>query len=1518
MQKESKLSWFFRAGLFSVIGAHVMDPGQNLLTDWGSQAHVDRIYRGGYDVTQEMRPLGKAYAALTPWADSEFMETVVGFAGIMGLVLIEPDLTLLTLKAGAPLKALSKAAKLSPLLIKSAFKPALADWMRMIEEGKAAGKASEDVLKEIEGTLTPGGPQWALMQAVRMDWAAELLADGANLSGVRRQSMFQDLKAVLDATEEAAKAASRKLGKSKAALDRAGASKTQAIRAKDQAIEALDMAKEERAFAESMMEVLVEEERLLAQVNAVAASHGLSLRKLIELYHPSKAAELTRSLEPLRDRVASIVEMLASDLGESSATLKRLLAEGADLSGMLDPRLLAEHSRLTTEIAEAGRKTAESALVQSFLGVRQSRMWAVEKMAHIFASNGLTFPRALEAFKAPKGLIRAVDGAAVDAGPALLSRRMTRSRSLGRAATKAVSRTQKALDDLAAEADAGVVAATSAVVSKDKAYQAALEKYGSMVGVYARAKAAARQSGEGAIESLQKVLRRTHDMADVFADMIRRGTDKVQDASKADLVARKFATDASANGAQILKALQEAYDPSALEAAGKAYPEVLSMLASKTPVPKSDYAAVFDLERAAFTAQEHARLQQFAVPKLALETVKQTPTVQSIWKNAGEPGYWLARGLRAGTQLAQAVDPVLSRGLANAPDIVKDVYRRAYERFQTADTHINRIAAQTMAEARAKGLGTEDAIAHIHLAMRQLLLTNKKFFVGEALVTANQGGMTIAQKALTYLKMLAKTTDDAWGSDLTVQSLSRAWAPPGDASIEGAAAASRKLRKLVEDMESHGSFLDVVMEAMRATMAGVQRAADTHSVATRFIYRGLLHGSTQHDAIYDLTRTTGLGLSAEAARGLDFITNKAAAKSFTPAELSAGIAEARKVVSRYSLPLTQEMASGKAAKAWSLMPGILSEGAKTSNDLVRLASADDHVLEVPRYLMEALNQIPTGLAKELQQYSSGTPWLGRVTSDLMRMWRISVVNGWLFPRIAHFTNTFFGDFSQLATKYGLGTATRISGQHLFNHIPFVGPKVADALSTWSRTNSLMPGIVNPQMSAVMRGADDVLIETADGPISGRRMLREANEDGMLDSLSSADLAEALGRAKPERMGSLFGDLLTQPSRWVRNTAEFMETLQHRIRVQTYLEARTGALTGTPLTRAEAKESVLETLFDWRLGTTSWEAETIGRVGVFWTLRRQMLRQIGAAISEGYTKAGDGQYLWSALTGQTMLGRIRKMGALMEAVPEAVYWTDPDAAVNDEAQFNEWAIRQTPWWRDVQPLLMSRRLDEGREAWYSEVAGKPVTYESLILPSLTTIDSLYMVHLMVNSAAATSIHGLSSLGLAPNVTAASIQKTWEAAVDDFAGTFGPGFEDLINNALRPVLGESGRRSSRGVPVTAQQAAFLTRLGWHEYVRTFEDADGRVRFSADQNAMSLILRLVSMTPQASDVARNWAILDNPAMNQSVTSGLVEALARLTGLVRYGSFDPGKADEWKLRGQEAEFEQALRRTQSQAAER
>lgn len=949
--------------------------------------------------------------------------------------------------------------------------------------------------------------------------------------------------------------------------------------------------------------------------------------------------------------------------------------------------------------------------------------------------------------------------------------------------------------------------------------------------------------------------------------------------------------------------LMERYGPEAVEYAVSATPEGGYLLSGTTKIADQHINGLRLIEASAHGFLESGRLAEMAPIQMLLESTARIPK----WGRAFTLEGWLTSTLKLTKTMERIFDPILSRGLGGAPKLIREIYRRSFEKMSTLEMEANALAK----EAVDRG---ESGIS----AVIRYLSEYARGTVAESVTAANRDTLTPADKALAYLRAVMNAGEEAFANDFAVRALAWSALPSGSRGELGAVAGVSKLRQFVEEASGGRDFLARVQSEVEAAVKASELSIDASQVTARFISRGTMWASVQHDAMWDLLRAQGGGVSTDVANTLNFFTDVRTSSVLDKAALEESVNEMYRVAAAYNLPLTQEVLTGKASSLRTFFGGVAER-----NELLKVAEIEGKGLWMPAHIKTAMEGIPRRLVKELEQFDQPSNPIVRTINKLLSVWRVSAVNGWILPRPAFFVATFMGDLSQISAAVGYRPAARISAQTAIAYIPFVGPRIQDRIAAASRGRSVLSGLVNPQLSRVMNAGVDV-IETADGPLTSRVLLNEAHADGMLDSISTDVLMEISRRVPTSRWREVFS--LSRPLPWIERSARFLEAVQHRIRVQTYLEARTGKLTGTPLPRSEAAAITREALFDWRLGVPRWEAETIGRVFAFWTYKRNMLRQLGASLTESFSSPGS-EYFWKAISGRTKLGRMRQIGQLLSAVPETIYWTDEDQLLTEDEQVREFGRRMAPWWVDAEPILANRELSGPRREWYSEVRGKATTMESLVLPALTTMDALSTMNLIANTSMASTVMLAEAAGLSPRLTTADAASIWERNVDAFGEAAYPGFGEVLTNALRPMFGRAPHRSVRGttvpvataVTITSMEASVMARLGWGDFIGTYKDKSGRLRYHADPTALQMLGRIVAASPPGAEIARNWVnMFDNPGYQTSITSGVLEGFVRTSGFIRYADLSPMDTVEWATVSKENQMREAIKRAESFGAQR
>jgi len=149
---------------------------------------------------------------------------------------------------------------------------------------------------------------------------------------------------------------------------------------------------------------------------------------------------------------------------------------------------------------------------------------------------------------------------------------------------------------------------------------------------------------------------------------------------------------------------------------------------------------------------------------------------------------------------------------------------------------------------------------------------------------------------------------------------------------------------------------------------------------------------------------------------------------------------------------------------------------------------------------------------------------------------------------------------------------------------------------------------------------------------------------------------------------------------------------------------------------------MEAAYDWKRAATQKELRVIARISGFYMFWRNAYNQLGTSWLEALTMPTE-QYLKRALTGRTKIARTRQQGLMAMALPEWYFWQDGDEIVDDAEQLRLFQERCAPWWRGARPYLPGGEMSDYETSTRKERYGTHDSRASLILPMLTSLDTL---------------------------------------------------------------------------------------------------------------------------------------------------------------------------------------------------
>ena len=1238
-----------------------------------------------------------------------------------------------------------------------------------------------------------------------------------------------------------------------------------------------------------LREVIRTTQAELTDVAPSATKLGQNMRG-IEGVTEAVADELTAAeaaVETATKRVPQAAEATSAAIREASDAAKELrqaedaLIGSRAMQGGLDDLAVGDRvvDRATGEVRRFVRYTSQNGKQMLVLadeageevGVpfgRALRMATAESV-----SDSQTVLRELQAAKRGYNETMKAMKAAVDAGDRVQAVELAKQARVLR--QKMVKPTATLSGNIA---EARYLAAREAAVTKMKALEKlnASDKHVRGAVDALQAAVAGRDAKKIELEALQKA----HERLLANMEKARESFKAAQKAPQPSPAAGKSALDSvvtrsgdmfEVNPAAWRAAMVQKYGADAVErwlSAPQAAPMLAALESGTHMVNIRGLEALRDLETGVGHSAETISKASTAIADRYLAGIREGRYTMTF-----TPDGALALAYQMASWLSRGADWVKSSALGTASEPIRRIGRRSFERFARLDHDLGTIARQ-----------------HGAPGIEAWLLTHTPFDN----VISNLAPMTIADRAVLYLRAIAG--GDTWGDDLVVKALATAAMPKDQVTQQAVGAVAGRLRSLVLDETVGGERLwDFMKQEAPSIQRGVAGAVDFDDTILRFASRAIAQGSNQYDTLQELARVAGPQLTRNDIEALNWFVHGEVASL---KKIGANAAERASEVARiYGVPYRHQIA------------GNLTSWFTAQEMQVRLVKAGEiegKGVYLPAHIVSGLNDIPVKLSKEMQEFHQ-TAWLKTAFDKLSRNWRMVAVNGWLLPRPAIFLTNFLGDWAQMTTSVGLVEATRISIQAAPGYIPFVGPRI-EKLFDGVRTKTILPALLDRNVNALMRGSDTAIIETSEGVMSHRRFLQEAIEDGCFGSIASNDLLEALSR-NTTSLWKKYIPNLDEPTELIKGSARMLEEAQSRSRLMLYMDARTGRLNGKAMGRQAARDTLVDALYDWRTGVPAHEHRFISRLFAFWTFRRGMMTQGMNALMEGFAEPGL-DFAGRALTGRTKLARMRQVGrGVIEAPDMAAGWQDPEQPLDDYAQLDMLGRNSAPWWAQGQTFLGGMKMSDSRKLWYSEVAGRDASYDAIILPTLTTMDQLVLLNTMLQTTMATTVMAAEAAGIPTKMTTVDAQVLAERNIDTFTEMLIPYADDAVRSALYNLVGsEVPGTTDRGVPVPRAQAIVLRRIldgaGMSHFMAAHEDAKGQLRM--DRTMYGHLTNLLLSAPQVQDVARTWAVFDNPSMQESLVAGIAEALGAWSGAVKLYGHDPMQSRTYEAQKQEREFKE------------
>ena len=284
----------------------------------------------------------------------------------------------------------------------------------------------------------------------------------------------------------------------------------------------------------------------------------------------------------------------------------------------------------------------------------------------------------------------------------------------------------------------------------------------------------------------------------------------------------------------------------------------------------------------------------------------------------------------------------------------------------------------------------------------------------------------------------------------------------------------------------------------------------------------------------------------------------------------------------------------------------------------------------------------------------------------------------------------------------------------------------------------------------------------------------------------------------------------------------------------------------------------------------------------------------------------------ALLGNTKLARLRQQLYIWPSLPEFIYQQDINAGITTNERVNLLAQQLYPDWQETRPKIGVLPIDPRRRQYYQEMYGRNYTHESILLPTVTAVDTFDMgLGLMAGlgvmvSKSAQMIPGLGDkLGLGDTTLVGDVEKRFFEPMLSMAS---PPLE-AIGRPLIAGLGADLDYKSQGdyrylSPTDEEILTQISKIPYFESIIEYDKTRGQWRVPT---SWWMAYRGL---PVASTQLSGWvSAVNNPEWDQGVFEGSTMMLRKLTRFGDPRPFDMNRTLQSRIleiENQWREFEQ------------
>ena len=719
-------------------------------------------------------------------------------------------------------------------------------------------------------------------------------------------------------------------------------------------------------------------------------------------------------------------------------------------------------------------------------------------------------------------------------------------------------------------------------------------------------------------------------------------------------------------------------------------------------------------------------------------------------------------------------------------------------------------------------------------------------------------------------------------------------------------------------LEKADTYADFSATMKRATYAVMKDASGMEAKAHSMGASAVMLAATLGEYSYRLNRSMFGNVDAAAAADINRIFDGA----YNDVK---DVNRATAVLNELGMPFGQGEIRTRVSAAQD-------ELGKVSRSFIELGAKDGGSSMVPRALVRAIEDRVGDIAKSLDaQFIEARVGedFAQAYTDYLNLWRGSAVTGLIVPNPRYWTNNIFGDFSQIWMEEGVAFAGRRSFINFPTNIPYFGRAMqlkglymAERVVGKSGSKDALPGMLetmlNPHLGQVFKGEAGTFVTKNGDVITYEQARKWALEDGISEAFVREELMEVMSR-----LGDEIKDKLEDPrprGLWdttkkkavefkderQRLMADHASLVQERQRTGMYLDL---IQRGVP--RKEAARRTKNALYDWSHGIAEWEARSISRHLPFWRFWRLGMKQIADSLMEPMVRPSS-EITKKALLGNTKLARLRQQLYIWPSLPEFIYQQDINAGITTNERVNLLAQQLYPDWQETRPKIGVLPIDPRRRQYYQEMYGRNYTHESILLPTVTAVDTFDMgLGLMAGlgvmvSKSAQMIPGLGDkLGLGDTTLVGDVEKRFFEPMLSMAS---PPLE-AIGRPLIAGLGADLDYKSQGdyrylSPTDEEILTQISKIPYFESIIEYDKTRGQWRVPT---SWWMAYRGL---PVASTQLSGWvSAVNNPEWDQGVFEGSTMMLRKLTRFGDPRPFDMNRTLQSRIleiENQWREFEQ------------